>query len=780
MKKPKISLDKEKLQQFFLMHIEKILLGIVVCLMLLLIWRGFSLPHLTNDMTPQALVGKSDSAKQYIDTPDRWINEVKAKRDVPLDVAKRVGDVQKPSDPLAYMLVNSWMRPDFPKLSPREDPELFAPINLVVRPVVGALASFPVLRPGEEYHDPLYGTKSEEDLAKEKLRRRIEEKKKKKAELAGEMPGGEGGMPGPGARPKRGKKAPGGEDAGGGYTGGRGTPMPGSSAMPGGEYGGYGGAGMPGDRYPESLMFGFNVQAIDQTIARNLASITIMAVVPLQRQSEEFDKKLSNSLDYDPKRDYPTYLDFRVERADVTDLDPSAPLDDKRWQPLTRPDVVLKEIWGDPERNITGLYAGIPTEVIDPSYYSEQLTHPAPPYLQRDLWDLLTHPDVPLASVTLGAEIPGAGVAANAPGGDDDRPIAPLMGPGGVPGGGMPGGEGGYGGGMRGGGMMGRMPGGGSADGGYGGGMRGGGMPGGGYTPRPGGFNPMRGSDESAGMGYGSGMPTYTPPKHQLIRFTDTHVELGKKYRYRFRVRLNDPNHPAYGYQPPSGASLHADVRKRIKAIDDADAARPKDQLTGQPYRTYWIWSPWSDASPVAEVPRPERIFAGKVLPTRTQKIKNVDVATAEPTVDAFAIVFDHSKIADIPTENDKVGRGSVLNFVQKAAKVIHPVTKEVIEIPEYNVTTNALVADLMGGETIRAINAGTTSTTLTALGELLVVDADGKLHVQNEGQDIENVRRFTVPKVDPKAAKAAADAAAGLSGEGAAPVRGRPRAACF
>jgi hypothetical protein len=142
--------------------------------------------------------------------------------------------------------------------------------------------------------------------------------------------------------------------------------------------------------------------------------------------------------------------------------------------------------------------------------------------------------------------------------------------------------------------------------------------------------------------------------------------------------------------------------------------------------------------------------------------------------------VFDHSKIADIPTENDKVGRGSVLNFVQKAAKVIHPVTKEVIEIPEYNVTTNALVADLMGGETIRAINAGTTSTTLTALGELLVVDADGKLHVQNEGQDIENVRRFTVPKVDPKAAKAAADAAAGLSGEGAAPVRGRPRAACF
>ena len=245
MKKPKISLDKEKLQQFFLMHIEKILLGIVFCLMLLLIWRGFSLPHLTNDMTPQALVGKSDSAKQYIDTPDRWEKEVSIKRIVPFDVAARVGEVQKHSDPLAYMLVNSWMRPDFPKLSPREDPELFAPINLVVRPVVGPLASFPTTVEG--YVDPLYPQMSDEDIKKMRAKKRAADKKAA-ANLGGEMPGGEGGMPGPGARPKRGKKAAGGEDtASGGYAGSR-TPMPGSSAMPGGEYGGYGGAGTLGDR----------------------------------------------------------------------------------------------------------------------------------------------------------------------------------------------------------------------------------------------------------------------------------------------------------------------------------------------------------------------------------------------------------------------------------------------------------------------------------------------------------------------------------------------------
>src|SRR5438477_3696296 len=142
MKKPKISLDKEKLQQFFLLHIEKILLGIIVGLMLLVVWRGYSLKSF-KELTPQALVDKSNQAKQYIDDPGRWpqIEPVRATK-APLNVVEGVLKVQKPSDPLAYMLVNTWSRPDFPKLSPREDPELFAPLNLVVRPVMGAIASY--------------------------------------------------------------------------------------------------------------------------------------------------------------------------------------------------------------------------------------------------------------------------------------------------------------------------------------------------------------------------------------------------------------------------------------------------------------------------------------------------------------------------------------------------------------------------------------------------------------------------------------------------------------
>src|SRR3954469_7329568 len=110
MKKPKISLDKDKLQQFFLLHIEKILLGIILGLMLLLIYRGFSLPHLESSLLPQALVEKTRGAKQYIDDPGRW-NEVAVSRQPDFTVVKQVKDVQKPSDPMAYMLLTPWSRP---------------------------------------------------------------------------------------------------------------------------------------------------------------------------------------------------------------------------------------------------------------------------------------------------------------------------------------------------------------------------------------------------------------------------------------------------------------------------------------------------------------------------------------------------------------------------------------------------------------------------------------------------------------------------------------------
>src|SRR5205809_5418664 len=115
--------------------------------------------------------------------------------------------------------------------------------------------------------------------------------------------------------------------------------MAGPSMMPGGNFGGM---GMPSDRYLESTTIGFQVQDPTNTIARYLPTITIMAVVPIQKQTEEYDKKLSNSLDYDPRRDQPFYVTYGVQRSDVTDLDPNAEIPADRWQSVLRPDRVLE------------------------------------------------------------------------------------------------------------------------------------------------------------------------------------------------------------------------------------------------------------------------------------------------------------------------------------------------------------------------------------------------------------------------------------------------------
>src|SRR5689334_12094314 len=181
MKKPKISLDPQAIQTFLLNHIEKILLVIVVMLMLGLVWRGMTLPHLKDGLAPEGMVKEANNTKQYIENPNRWTEVgLKPERQVDFDVVKKVEDVQKKSNPLAYSLPNPWSRPDFPKLSPRLDPELYAPINLVVRPVVGPLASYINTYGNTPYVDPLYPEKSEEDLRKEREKKRAEEKKKQK------------------------------------------------------------------------------------------------------------------------------------------------------------------------------------------------------------------------------------------------------------------------------------------------------------------------------------------------------------------------------------------------------------------------------------------------------------------------------------------------------------------------------------------------------------------------------------------------------------------------
>ena len=762
MKRPKISLDSAKLRDFFLRHCEKLVLVGVAALVVWFIYSGFKLPGLEPGKTPSGLLQTSQAARTFIDEPTRW-QEVAKTRPVELNITKQVELTQVKIDAPAYHLPRALAQQNFPKLSPRRDPKLFPPIHVVVRPIWGPLAVIADINDT----DPLMVVPTEEETEQPKKQK---PKKKKTTVAANDPLMGEGYGPsvdamGGGAR-NRGRNS---------RTRNSGDPL--GDAMgpgPGMDSEGYGmsGTGTGEETINPESIFGF-VASGEGTIARDTKAMVIMAAVPFEEQLEEFQDALTNSLDYDAQRDFPTYVQFRIERADVTD-DPAIDPAMATWTRLGVNAALLEQMGGIDSKGqeVYPTWAGTLSEIIDPAYWDEKLTHPAPPFMQRDSWDLLTHPDVPLAPLTTDemlneGSLPRARPAgADAP--SDDLPTintVPGQGPGGFgPGGFAPGGSpgsmmpggamGGSMGGSRsmGGPMGGSRPPGGSSDG-YrpsGGSARPGGSMGMGMGLGMGGSRGMGGEGGYGGSAMGSGMgggygEMMAPPKYKLIRFTDTTIEQGKQYRYRVQILLHDPNHPAPGYIPPSVVSLDEDARKRVKDLEQEDAKKGKN------YRTYWVESAWSEPSPVVTLPPTELFYAGTVTPATAAPIIRekppVPISPAKSKV--LTVVWDRTKVVDVPAEKEVV-TGSVLNFEQDV-DVIHPVFHSIVPIEKYPVVTGAIVADMRGGEEI-PVALKNNENPLTAPGEVLIFDASGNFHEQHESDDIDDFRRFLVqqPEVAP------------------------------
>ena len=66
----KFGLDKDGIKRFFSLHVEKIVLGVVVVLLLLFVYRGYSLEGLASDKRPDKLKEEAARAQTYISSPD--------------------------------------------------------------------------------------------------------------------------------------------------------------------------------------------------------------------------------------------------------------------------------------------------------------------------------------------------------------------------------------------------------------------------------------------------------------------------------------------------------------------------------------------------------------------------------------------------------------------------------------------------------------------------------------------------------------------------------------
>jgi hypothetical protein len=391
-------------------------------------------------------------------------------------------------------------------------------------------------------------------------------------------------------------------------------------------------------------------------------------------------------------------------------------------------------------------YAGVADPVIDPAYFDPLLTNPCPPILARELDAYQLHSKTPKRKIAVAEPVKVKQSTDTAPpsgepgSGAPPRPSArsPLAGGAGGYGASMNpyasggedyagssyGGAGGYGAGGYGGESYGAGGYGGESYGGesYGAGGYGGESYGaGGYGEEGAGS----GGYGSGGYGMGGGAPRVAAPTvdYKLFRFYDFMVESGKRYKYRVKLYLRDPNHPQPPVIAPAAAHLEDTVVDRIKELE-AD--------------TFWRATEWSEWSPPGKIPNQYQVAAGPATPERATPVdrdRGIDVAEpgSEPEASVLALVFDQAKAADVPALLPAV-RGSVLNFKTKA-NVLHPLSMQVFPLPDYEVRTGVVVLDLRGGQQLPTTDRANIDH--KAPGEVLLMDSDGRLVVRNELDDI-------------------------------------------
>jgi hypothetical protein len=700
MKAPKISFDSAKLQQMLMLHVEKIVLCLVLVAVAWFIYQGVSLPSLEESKSPNKLSAEAARMTTQIGDPSHWALLLPDRKTiVEHDVPGLVKQGQLANAAPPYGLPQPWLPPNFPKAIARPDPRLFAPLNVKVVILHGPMAMLPT----RNDVDPLLAAAQAAVPGVEGAQVRPNPQQPIRP------PGAEGKRPAPPPRGKRGGLL---EGPGMGMEGMGPGPM--MAMQPG---------GTPGARaLPPEAIVGYH--AGGDTIPKEARAVVVMAAVPLEKQFEEYEKAFKEALDFDPVRDVPRYVLYVVERADVT-ADPAQDPAAAQWAALS-----IGRALGE-----MNLWGPSPREVVEVTAIDPILTNRVPPFMQREIYEALLHPDIPIAQTQTAEQLAAAGqmvrpgdAAAAGPAIKEEDLTNPNAAPVVGANAGGPGGEG-----MR---MM----------------------------QQPGGYPAMRPS----GPGFGEGMmgmagspgSQMAIAKYRLLRFTDTTIQPNKKYRYRVKLILEDPNNPFDGPAPRWDPTRSAPLRKpsiqsmsnaALTRVRNADATKAKDPNA----RPFLLYTDASEPSDIVELPPVNRYFAGKATagngnPLAMGTPPNVTftppVMSTQPSTNLLTVGFDPAMAVDVPAEKE-VFRGSTLNF-EKEVEVIHPSLLSIIPIGKYTFRNNSIVIDFVGGSDIPNVDTRR-SDKVQEPSEVLIFDGEGNLQLLDETDDIEGFRRYLPPKVE-------------------------------
>ena len=689
-------LDGDAVTKFALNHVEKLVLGLMIGAFVFLILQGLSIESFTDSKSPPDLAKTATNVMSDLET-DHW-NAIQDEeiRQIYLpgepEFPTKVDDSRAPID--AGLTFNHPKEPIYRGKTKRRAPAFdlpdFAPAQVRVASVLGTLN----IKAPPRYKDPFAALKNAPPI-------KIEEEGNKKKKRP------------PRRRPAR---------AGFGEEGfAEGVPDPsmmedpsalgsaarkinskynlGSSSKTGAS-GFDGDAGGRGTSGPIPVTYHF---------------VAGTAVMPHKALFDEFEDALAEASGFVPERDQPTYIAFRVIRADVTG---------KSVDQLETPDNEKieqgKSEWVVTTTNafIAGQYirkwaTPLPAEVIAPPFFDPLLTMPIPPLLMKNYLPLVSHESIPFLwdkpkrkIVEVIVDEPEVGK----PGGGTLIDLNSLQRAAAKSRTGMSDGGSGFG------------------DGG----------------------EESYGSYGTSEMGFGEGSTIVVPSADfKMIRFYDFRdsrqvnpnaPQPGRDYVYCVSVAIGDPNYP-----------LDARMAPPLKTLDDATLANVQAKIAedvatskklGRPYRKGYEWSAWSKPSAPVTLPEREWFAGGPTYPPELNTMQGKTFFKTEPKADVVAVNWDWGYATELTADFLKARLGTVLDKGPFADEIVNPSTLEIKTREAASVRTGGVLVGIEGSHPLGIM--GDDEEPIPAPGATLVANDDGSLSVHNEVDDAFKFRRYT------------------------------------
>ncbi len=237
-----------------------------------------------------------------------------------------------------------------------------------------------------------------------------------------------------------------------------------------------------------------------------------------------------------------------------------------------------------------------------------------------------------------------------------------------------------------------------------------------------------QGTEQAPDTGLKAGMPLDKAPEYYMFRYVDRNVEVGRTYRYRLQLVLDDPNNSRYN--KPSPETLEPAVAARVIGSQSTNRE-----------------TQFSAESAAVEILPGQQLLLAKTNPVpRTiirERQQSFPRPGSYPTAEVMALIFDASRSTDIPG-TAQVSPGAAVCF---AADTEIPLWDRswLKKEKDFEFRTDFEVLDIRGGEEAEK------SKLITKPGEALVRDPAGRITVIRELNDEELIAKYTFPKEEPE-----------------------------